>query len=110
MSCWVVPTVAAELWGVSVSDVLNQVESGSISTKTEYGFLLVDVAPQSPRFERSAADQPRPLTYTPIPVLEATDAENEPEQEVEEGELDWKATRSSVARLRRPPKPASIAA
>jgi hypothetical protein len=45
MSCWVVPTLAAELWGVPLDHVLGQVQSGAVPSKVDYGFTLIDVAP-----------------------------------------------------------------
>jgi hypothetical protein len=49
MSCWVVPDVAAELWGISVEEVMESVRQGRIPSRREFHFLLVDVAPDSPR-------------------------------------------------------------
>ena len=51
MSCWVVPAVAAELWGMSVEHVLGLIEEGKIPFKRDYHFMLVDVAPHSPTME-----------------------------------------------------------
>ena len=45
MSCWVVPTIAAELWGVSIDHVLQQVRDGHLSHRVDDGFMFVDVAP-----------------------------------------------------------------
>jgi len=48
MACWVVPTVAAELWGVSLQQVLDAILSGAISSRQDSDFTFVDVAPGSP--------------------------------------------------------------
>src|SRR4051794_11525023 len=58
MSCWVVPTVAAELWGVSVDTILTRVRTGDVSSKTENGFMFVDVAPDSARIETPKSLRP----------------------------------------------------
>src|SRR5438045_2720293 len=79
MSCWVVPTVAAELWGVSTGHVLEQVRAGTVRTKEEFGLVLVDVAVDAstpvvaPR-RRTRTRRRRPRTYVPI-VPDVTDAE-----------------------------------
>ena len=64
MSCWVVPTIAAELWGVSLDHVLGQVGEGSVRSKTEHGFMLVDVAPFSEVFRSPRWVGPRPRIQT----------------------------------------------
>ena len=56
MSCWVVPNVAAEIWGISLDEVLSRIQSGVVVSKREYGFLLVDTAPLGPLFKSTAAD------------------------------------------------------
>ena len=48
MSCWVVPSVAAELWGCTVDAVLNAIRNGKVPTKDDAGWTFVDVAPESP--------------------------------------------------------------
>src|SRR5438477_9566377 len=48
MSCWVVPTVAAELWGCSVDEVMDSIYRGNVPSKEESGWTFVDVAPESP--------------------------------------------------------------
>ncbi len=115
MSCWVVPAVAAELWGVAVNEVLAQIKRGTLISKNEYGFTLVDVAPQSPTFQRSLTPaEPRPLTYQPAPASVAIAAHDDDVQDedvpTEEGELNWRATRQTMSRLRRPPQVATLAA
>jgi hypothetical protein len=98
MSCWVVPAVAAELWQMPVGQIIERARKGQIPTKTELGFMLVDVAPDSPRIEypiREPASRAR--TYTPAQAC--ADEAGQDEQ------LDWRPTRARMARLRRPPAP-----
>lgn len=69
MSCWVVPTLAAEIWGVSLDHVLWQVNSGAIPSKVDYGFVLVDVAPGSDMIApppAAAPVSPPPTTFVPV--------------------------------------------
>ncbi len=46
MPCWVAPSIAAELWGVPVEHVNEQVRNGSIECRQEEGFTFIDVAPE----------------------------------------------------------------
>jgi hypothetical protein len=48
MSCWVVPTVAAEYWGITLDVVWRRIYNGQIPHKFESGFALVDVDPWRP--------------------------------------------------------------
>jgi len=57
MPCWVVPSIAAEFWRVSVDHVLHGIKQGTIQSKSEDGFLFVDVAPGSPILQKPE-DQP----------------------------------------------------
>ena len=57
MTCWVAPTLAAELWGTSVEDILQRIIAGELKSREDGGFLFIDV--NAPRLR--AAD--RPPTY-----------------------------------------------
>ncbi|WP_428937185.1 hypothetical protein [Fontivita pretiosa] len=126
MSCWVVPSVAAEIWGVSVDTILARINSGQLPTKNDLGRIFVDVAPHSPVFQtpntRSTA---RPATFrlaSPEPIEAATahpTAAAEPpatplvqtcdtdadayqdEQTINLG--DWREARQSAGARRQPP-------
>ena len=119
MSCWVVPSVAAELWGISVNQVLDQVHRGQVPSKSELGFTLVDVAPNGPRME-AGRRQPgqRPMTFVAAPVkAKIADESDEPElvelTDEEEAALNasvdqikqvsWTSRRQSASRLRHAP-------
>ena len=68
MSCWVVPTVAAEMWGVTVEHVLSLIAEGKVPSKRDYHFLVVDVAPDSPQVQGAfKGPGARPATFTPSP-------------------------------------------
>src|SRR5687767_2092803 len=80
MSCWVVPTLAAELWGVPLELVLGQVRTGTVASKVDGGLVLVDVGPDS-RPPARLADRPkrsprrrRRRTYVPADLLEQAEA------------------------------------
>jgi hypothetical protein len=69
MPCWVVPAVAAELWGVSLELILARIADGSLAAGEECGFIVVDAAPwgtvaQPPR----PSSEPPPQTYVAIPA------------------------------------------
>jgi len=108
MSCWVVPTVAAELWGVSVDTILNRARAGDVPSKTENGFMFVDVAPDSARIEMPKSL--RPPTYAPLTEVKPGTmrlAGNTMEEESEPKPVtldDWRTGRVLASRTRKPPK------
>lgn len=125
MSCWVVPSLAAELWRMPLDQVLQRMKEGLVPTKREDGWTFIDVAPASPRLAaRSLSPEQRPPTFTivqsddtptPADAEEAelaalTAAASDPEilspvDEEEPGSLgDWRAARARNARLRIPPR------
>jgi hypothetical protein len=122
MSCWVVPNVAAEIWGIPLSEVLQRIHAGIVISKMEYGFLLVDTAPLGPLFRSTAADgAPKPPTWVAIQTWhELDDDEDEEtiddagvdlaidgdsiEEEPDDGvALGWQARRAVSGRMRKPP-------
>lgn len=126
MSCWVVPSVASELWKVPVEKIIAAVRFGELPSRTENGFTFVDVAPHS--VDSQPAPRPkslRPITYkvvrpTPdrdsIPLPRPTDVNLEAEP-VESGSEsttestiestgamgDWRRGRSAASIRRTPP-------
>ena len=60
MPSWVVPAVAAELWGVSVEHVLAEVAAGRVISRREGEFLFVDVDPNA---AEAAQAQTSPTPY-----------------------------------------------
>ena len=65
MPCWVAPVVAAELWGVSLNHVLCAIADGSLPSRREYGFVVVDAVPEG-NCPQSRRDGPPPRTYVPV--------------------------------------------
>jgi hypothetical protein len=72
MSCWVVPTVAAELWGVSLEHVLAMIAEGKVTSKGEYQLLVVDVAPATAQTADTSTTSQKPRnpasTYAAAPA------------------------------------------
>lgn len=64
MSCWVVPAVAAEYWGVTLDVVWSRIYSDLVPHKTERGFVFIDVDPWHPEPDGSLLHQPPP-TFVP---------------------------------------------
>jgi hypothetical protein len=123
MSCWVVPTVAAELWGVSVQQVLDAILSGLISARKESDFTFVDVAPGSPTVRRPRFLRNDPPTFTAVsdeellalmaddeavPQPQIAPEPNAPPMSDEMSALiemgDWRRARRMTATLRKPPQ------
>ena len=131
MSCWVVPSLAAELWHIPLEQVWRRIRAGDIAIKEENGFTFVDVAPYGPRvtrpnlpaaerpstFERAAETEASPVSdaevaalgtegLAPAAVATATPEEDErgPEDDTASQDLgDWRAARRRNGRLRVPP-------
>mgnify|MGYP000194566917 CR=1 FL=1 len=127
MSCWVVPAVAAEFWGLTVEQVLERIRKGTVTWKQELGFTLVDVAPASPKAKtgiRPPAARPATFVSAKPPSAEEeleeqilSEAEMEAllafendELDEDDQRLDWHAARAATSRLRRAPSPAAMAA
>jgi hypothetical protein len=136
MSCWVAPTLAAEIWQISLELLMSRIASGEIPVRDEDGFLFVDVAPYGHRVERpNRAPHERPATFTPIdsdpaslmvtdeeaaaltmppPAPSASSDADEmgPEDETASKTLgDWRSIRRKTARMRvPPPKPRRLSA
>jgi hypothetical protein len=55
MSCWVVPTLAAEYLGISLDEVQDRLRCGTLTSMHDHGFLFVDVAPDSPVMQLAQA-------------------------------------------------------
>ena len=109
MSCWVVPTIAAELWGVSVQHVLDGLKRGDFPSKNESGFTFVDVAPDSPKVETPRKLRPpAPPTYTMVSreEIEALIGDTQSEESTDEATInlcDWRAARRTAGMIRQRP-------
>jgi hypothetical protein len=97
MSCWVVPAVAADLWGVSLATVLESIRRGELPSRRDCDFLLVDVAPNSPQLP-----PPKPYVAAPPPPPTFIVAADTGDDEAEEfgGPLNYRAARAASVRRR----------
>ena len=121
MPSWVVPTVAAEYWGVAVEQVMADVAAGRVISRTEGGFTFVDVDPSREVAAEVPAAKPvyrRPLAWSPTTQV-AQDAVVSPAERdallapghdtaeplafTEDDIPNWEEVRARVARTRRPP-------
>jgi len=116
MSSWVAPIVAAEIWGISVDQVLAGVANGSIPSMVDGQFLFVDLSgngfahtsPQPTPTEVEVTEEEfAALTFQPKDSVEDCGPMEESEPEgVEEAVHDvgsWRTARRESSRLRRPP-------
>jgi hypothetical protein len=128
MSCWVVPTIAAEIWGVSVDHVLSQVRDGHLPHQLDEGFMFVDVfshgggggcgvakqvEPPPPTFIvlseaevealGKADEEPRVDPIDDSGVEEETESQSPDDDEASVDLGDWRAARQRVGRTRIPP-------
>jgi hypothetical protein len=79
MSSWVVPTVAAEIWHVSVQTIFDCIRDGTLRSRVDGEFLFVDIATADDTIIRAITPpQPTPATFSPI-TSEEMAALNSPE-------------------------------
>src|SRR5438552_14363797 len=65
MSCWVCPSLAAELWHMPLDQVLAHSRDGQIASRHEDGFTFVEMAPFGPHLHRPSVPRHlRPPTFT----------------------------------------------
>jgi len=109
MSCWVVPSVAAELWGIPVENIHARIRDGSLASKQDSGFTVIDVAPDSPAMQSPKTPRPpAPPTYRAVTREEIValvgDAATELDLGDDESDVgNWRTGRSEASRIRRPP-------
>ena len=108
MSCWIVPALAADYLGMSIDEILFRVRAGMLPSKTENGFVFVDVAPNSPRYDEPPARLATFVEVTPAEYaalhapLPATEAEPEAEPEpADVPEPHWARVRRRTGAARR---------
>ena len=132
MSCWVVPSVAAEFWGVSLDVVWTRIYAGQVPHKRDGGFVFVDVAPWGADFNGVVYHTP-PMTYVAAEdeeeialasdeALEPADSEEiydranetfddelpplDEDESATFSRFGWEESRRRVGRMRIPPKAA----
>jgi hypothetical protein len=116
MSCWVVPTIAAEIWGMPLEQLMQRINEGEFQTKLEQGFMFVDVAPDSPRYEPKLLLAKNAISERELAALAINDGADEDADEAfmpaEEPEApanrgDWRTARRETGQLRVPPRSAA---
>src|SRR5687768_18476973 len=103
MSCWVAATVAAELWGISVKEVLERVQPGEVKSQTDLGFLVVDVAPHARKLQPGGGG----IYIRPTTFRHAENAPDHPADAPHSSEdlpLGWQERRRMVGATRRAPR------
>ena len=60
MSCWVVPSLAADIWHIPLEQLWRRIREGQLPTHTEDGFTFVDMAPDGAKLHKLE----RPPTFT----------------------------------------------
>lgn len=103
MSCWVVPSVAADLWGMRIEDLMESIRRGEVPSREEYHFLLVDVAPDSPQMPPPQPYKAKPASPATFATLAVDEDEMEEEDASAGGPLNFRAARQKAARHRRRP-------
>jgi hypothetical protein len=111
MSAWVAPSIAAEIWGVSVDHILAGIADGSIQSLVDGQFLFVDLHGRG-----FAQSSPRPPVCEPVITKEEfaaltfrpinRDEESPEESSADESSADlshWRAAREQTSHLRQPP-------
>jgi hypothetical protein len=74
MSCWVVPSVAAEYWGISLDLVLRRITDGLVPHMTDSGFVFVDVDPWATACTGGFRHEPPPTFVSTVEAMPATDS------------------------------------
>jgi hypothetical protein len=122
MSCWVVPTIAAEIWGVPVDHLLQRVRDGNLAYRVDEGFMFVDVEPPpAPKVEHPPtftalseaelealrdAEAEEPVRAPEPAVAEVNEDEESQSPADDEASIDlgdWRTARQRIAMTRIPP-------
>lgn len=113
MSCWVAPSIAAELWGMPLQSILDGIRTGQIPSKTDLGFTLVQadrnaapattpIATPMPTFSMVHVAQPKHQAAVPVEEEEPQTISISTEHD-EDAEFDWRQVRRLVQQTRRRP-------
>ena len=75
MSCWVAPKIAAEIWGLSLAEILALIAGGRLTTCIDGGFRFVRLPPFSPSGQSLPREQ-RPPTFNTVEQTGHADENN----------------------------------
>jgi hypothetical protein len=111
MSMWVAPSVAAEIWGMSIDHILAGVADGSISSYVDGQFLFVDIEGRGlpictppPSVSEPAVTPEEFAALTFQPITQAPENLGQDGEEDSPDISDWREVREQTARLRQPPQ------
>jgi hypothetical protein len=126
MSSWVAPSVAADIWGISVDQVLAGIADGSIHSFVDGQFLFVDIrgmglsaepSESTPTQTKVTEEEFAALTFQPIAELPISSSNSSSDSHLSEEEPSgqeeqtngrdvstWRTARQQSSRLRRPPR------
>jgi hypothetical protein len=117
MSSWVAPSVAAEMWGISVQQVMDWIANGTVASYADGQFLFVDIAsrgyegatppaPPAPSAEQTVVTPQELTALTEDTNDHHLDEDSIPEEEADAPQRDvaqWRTARQNASRQRRPP-------
>ena len=78
MSCWVVPSIAAEFWRIPLDQVMDKIRRNALPVRRENGFTFIDILPdpapaeplpkelRPPTFTEAPAECPTPPAFEPV--------------------------------------------
>lgn len=93
MSCWVVPAVAAEYWGVSLDAVWGRIYDDHVPHKVERGFVFVDLDPWR-------GDSSGGVRHEPPPTFVLADDSDEPAADTDYSQSPFEVDSFEAARSR----------
>ncbi|MBV8781093.1 MAG: hypothetical protein JO353_06820 [Phycisphaerae bacterium] len=116
VGCWVAPSIAAELWGMSLSDVMALICNGALATQRNNGFSFISL-PTFARPGQSIPIEQRPATFNIVPAAQPTPADDSSSVGDDESELGpppdehpndnriayWRSGRRATSARRKPP-------
>ena len=102
MSCWVVPTIAAEYWRIPLEQVMDRIERNAVPVRRENGFTFIDILPDPPSYN-SLPPEKRPATFTPAPAPVAVPVAAPVEVFFDPTHVSHNPTRLQTAAQRRAP-------
>jgi hypothetical protein len=101
MSTWVSPSIAAELWNISIEEVQAGIRSGKIVSKTEAEMLFVEMQVGPPATYSVISKEERAALELERSARASNRNDSEDEQSADIG--DWREVRQLVSRSRRGP-------
>jgi hypothetical protein len=122
MPCWVAPAIAADMWGISVEQVMAGISNGAIPSRIDGSFLFVMMHTQNEPVAAAAPvkevvqgeEETSAGVLTSEEQMALGEFRDEDEAEMEEVESSgvnqmdisqWRQGRAEASRMRQPPRP-----